>query len=103
KGDKARFRDFVYVDDVAEAFIRSLEREEGYACLNICTGKMTTVEQVVETIRKQLPDSVTVTYTEGTPGDQFGIYGDPEQAFRAIGWKPKVSFAEGMERMIAWA
>ncbi|MBQ7581275.1 MAG: NAD-dependent epimerase/dehydratase family protein, partial [Lachnospiraceae bacterium] len=76
KGSKDRFRDFVYVDDVADAFIRALGREEGYDVFNVCTGKATTVEQIVSIISETLPYDVSVEYAGGTPGDQFGIYGD---------------------------
>lgn len=103
KGSKDRFRDFVYIDDVVDAFIKSMERDCGYECFNVCTGKATTVEQVVGTIICQLPYEVDVKYIEGTPGDQFGIYGNNEKISEAIGWEPCVKFADGMEKMIHWA
>ena len=103
KGSKDRFRDFVYVDDVADAVIRCLEREEGYACYNVCTGIATRVETVVETIRGNLPYEVTVEYSGATPGDQFGIYGDYGKLKNELGWEPKTDFASGMEKMVRWA
>ncbi|MCR5267084.1 MAG: GDP-mannose 4,6-dehydratase [Lachnospiraceae bacterium] len=103
KGSKDRFRDFVYVDDVADAFIRALGREEGYDVFNVCTGKATTVEQIVSIISDTLPYDVSVEYAGGTPGDQFGIYGDNAKIKKALGWEPTVAFADGMEKMIDWA
>lgn len=103
KGSKERFRDFVYIDDVVEAIVKSLDRTENYDVFNVCTGKATTVETVVKTICDFLPYEVQVAYTEGTPGDQFGIFGDNEKIQRVMGWKPKVEFMDGMKRMVEWA
>ena len=103
KGSKDRFRDFVYIDDVVEAIVKSLDRMENYDVFNVCTGKATTVETVVKTICDFLPYEVQVEYTEGTPGDQFGIFGDNEKIQRAMGWSPKVEFRDGMKRMVEWA
>ena len=103
KGSKDRFRDFVYVDDVVDAVIKCLDREEGYACYNVCTGVATKVETVVETIRRNLPYEVTVEYSGATPGDQFGIYGDCGKLRSELGWEPGVDFSAGMEKMVRWA
>lgn len=103
KGCKERFRDFVYISDIVEAVERSLIFTEGYRVFNVCTGVPTTVEQVIDKIKSKLPYSVDVKYMKGTPGDQFGIYGDNSSIYEELNWLPKVSFDEGMERMILWA
>lgn len=103
KGSKDRFRDFVYIDDVVNAVIKSLDRNEGYDVFNVCTGVATTVEQVINTISIHLPYHVDVEYSGGTPGDQFGIYGDYTKIKNALGWEPTYSFNEGMDKMIEWA
>lgn len=103
KGSGKRFRDFVYISDVVKAVLISLEREEGFEVFNVCTGVMTTVEEVVESIRKQLDFDVSVEYSEGTPGDQFGIYGSYEKIESFLGWKPEINFEQGISKMIQWA
>lgn len=104
KGSKERFRDFVYIDDVADAFIKSIQREHGYECYNVCTGKPTRVENVVNTIIKKLPfDDIEVKYSQGTPGDQFGIYGNYDKIKEQLLWKPNVNFENGIKKMIDWA
>ncbi|MCR5688346.1 MAG: GDP-mannose 4,6-dehydratase [Lachnospiraceae bacterium] len=103
KGSKDRFRDFVYIDEAADAFIKALGREEGYDVFNVCTGKATTVEQIINIIKENLPYDVEVQYSEGTPGDQFGIYGNYDKISKALGWKPQIGFETGMKRMIEWA
>lgn len=103
KGSKDRFRDFVYIDDVAEAFVRAIDRDGGYECMNVCTNKSTTVEQVVSEITKHLPYEVSVEYSGGTPGDQFGIYGNNKKISTVLNWVPKISFELGIEKMVSWA
>lgn len=103
KGSKDRFRDFVYIDDVVDAVKCTLNRTEGYDFYNVCTGVATTVEQIVNTIKSALPYDITVEYQGGTPGDQFGIYGNYSKLENALGWTPHINFEEGMKKMIDWA
>ena len=103
KGSKDRFRDFVYIDDVVNAFMKAIDIDSGYDYFNVCTGVKTRVEDIVELIRRNLPYEVGVEYIDGTPGDQFGIYGNNEKIRNTIGWKPYISFDDGMSKMIHWA
>ncbi len=105
KGSKDRYRDFVYIDDVVNAVMKSLDkRKEGYEFFNVCTGKKTTVEEVIQIICKELsPTRIDITYLEGTPGDQFGTYGEYQKIQDALNWSPKIVFSDGMKRMVSWA
>lgn len=103
KGSKDRFRDFVYIDDVVDAFIRALSRENGYDVFNVCTGRAVKVEDVINTIISSVPFEVAVEYVEGTPGDQFGIFGCNEKTVKKLDWCPKTTFEDGMRKMIEWA
>ena len=103
KGSKDRFRDFVYIDDVVDAVIRSLSRTQGYDVFNVCTGLPTTVEKLISIITDKLPYDISVEYSGSTPGDQFGIYGDGSKIRSELGWNPKISMDKGMELMIDWA
>lgn len=103
KGSKDRFRDFVYIDDVVEAFMLSLKRENGYDCFNVCTGTPVKVESIIKSISELLPFSIQTEYVEGTIGDQFGIYGSNKKINQIMGWSPKLDFQTGLIRMIKWA
>jgi len=63
----------------------------------------TEVREVVENITKNLHVEISVEYTNGTPGDQFGIFGSPIFAHSLLEWQSKVSFEIGMKKMIKWA
>lgn len=103
KGAKDRFRDFVYIDDVVDAVIKASERNGKYEVYNVCTGVPTTVQNVVGHIVQTLPFKVSVEYSGGTPGDQFGIYGDCSKIKSELGWNIKYNFKDGIKMMIDWA
>lgn len=104
KGAKERFRDFVYIDDVVEAVLLSIERKGNlFEIYNVSNKKICTVESIIELICNTLPYEVTVEYISGTPGDQHGIYGDNSKIMKDLLWKPKWNFYDGMRAMIDWA
>jgi UDP-glucose 4-epimerase len=105
KGAAERFRDFVFIDDVVESFLcaRDAEKTGSFVLCNICSGVKTTVGDVVQLISDSFDEEIPIAFEGSTPGDQFGIYGNPALANSAINWKAKKNFTEGMEMMDAWA
>ena len=104
KGSKLRFRDFVYIDDVVEAFILSSKRKEfGFEILNICTGVSTSIERLILLLKRSLPFDFSVRYEGKTPGDQFGIAGNNKKASKIIGWRPVISLDNGLYKTCKWA
>lgn len=104
KGSADRFRDFVYIDDVVDAFLRFETQPLGeHQIFNIGTGARTTVQDLVERIQLSLPYTVDVRYEGNTPGDMFGIRADSARARRDAGWAAQVDLATGLQRMIEWA
>ena len=101
KGSMDRFRDFVYIDDCVEAIIASAEADNTSGIFNICSGKKTTVKEAIGTILEKMGEiDYEVINEKGTPGDQFGIFGNPEKTTNSIGWRCKTSFSDGIESMI---
>jgi len=105
KGSKDRFRDFVYIDDVASAFIKCLFRTKGemYEVYNISSGVKNTVDNIIQKIKNSLPYEVSIEFMKGTPGDQNGIFGNSEKIYKELGWKAETNFDSGMKKMIDWA
>jgi UDP-glucose 4-epimerase len=104
KGSKDRFRDFVYIDDVVEAFVKSEENcKENFKVINIATQKKTTIEQLIENMKDILPFDVSVEFGGSTPGDQFGITAKIDNAKTLIAWQPKYDLKTGLTKMVNWA
>jgi UDP-glucose 4-epimerase len=104
KGSKERFRDFVYIDDVVDSVIKSINRERGkiFEAYNVSNAHPVHVYEIIDIIEKILPFKVTHEYVGETPGDQMGIYGDFSKIEQDLGWRGNISFEEGMKMMIDW-
>jgi UDP-glucose 4-epimerase len=90
---------------VVNAFLLAEEKvvEGQNEILNVCTGKKTKVETLVNQISDSIGGVITARYEGHTPGDQFGIYGDHSGISKKWGWTPQVDLNEGIDRMVQWA
>jgi UDP-glucose 4-epimerase len=102
-GDGTAARDYVYVDDVVDAFVRA-----GGAPLavsgtyNIGTGRQTTVTEVHRLISAVLDGSLPPLYAAARTGELQAIALDATKAEKDLGWKPAVEVVEGIQRTIQW-
>jgi len=104
KGSLERFRDFVYIDDVAKAFLACLETPGGESrVFNVGTSEKTTVGGLLALMAEKLPFSFETEVAGSTPGDTFGCRADIGLIAARTGWRPETSLARGMEEMIRWA
>ena len=100
-------RDFVYVDDACDAFIRAaaLITPELYGeSFNIGTGIRTTIRDLAETTRKvfDLPDAASFGTMPERHWDISDWYAAPEKASRLLGWTYRTSLEEGLRRTADW-
>lgn len=103
KGSLERFRDFIFIDDVVEAWRRAATSDAALGkALNIGTGRKTTVGQILDRICAQVPGASHFTHG-GTPGDQSGIYADLTMLRNTLGIERFTSLDEGLPRFIDWA
>ena len=97
KGHPERFRDFVFIDDIVNAFIQAeMFDDSKYRVLNIGTGRRTTVAEFLDKIIFNLPFNIEVEVTESTHGDQFGCYWDINKVMKVMKWNPKIGLGEGL-------
>lgn len=102
KGSGDRFRDMIYIDDVVEAFIKSLNANVDFRIYNVSTGTKTTVSEVINSIKGMFFDNLKIQYDGETPGDIFGIYGDNNLIKSDLDWSPKMNFKDGLSNMYNW-
>jgi nucleoside-diphosphate-sugar epimerase/glycosyltransferase involved in cell wall biosynthesis len=100
-------RDFVYIDDVVEAFVDTalnLRGEDFGESFNIGSGCKTTIADIAAVARElfgiaheprfsSMPDRVW---------DVSDWYANPEKAAQRLGWRPRTQLREGLNRMVAW-
>lgn len=103
--DGLESRDFVYIDDVVDATLRSIEHEKAAGeVFNVGSGVQTTVLTVVEQL-KQAFGSDTQSRVTGNfrLGDIRHNYADLGKIGSLLGFAPQVDFAQGIRRFAAWA
>jgi polyisoprenyl-phosphate glycosyltransferase len=104
--DPKTSRDFIYVDDVARAFIEvalKLSESDYGESFNLGTGRKTTIGDIVNTAQRifdirQQP-VFTMPNRDWDLTDWFADIGKVRQRF---GWEPRISLEEGLERTAAW-
>jgi len=100
-GDGEQTRDFVYVDDVVDAYRAALSRGDG-EFLNIGTGLQTSVNELYRGIAEIMDYEVEPEYAPPREGELDHIALDAGKADAVLGWKPRTSLQEGLERTVAW-
>ena len=95
-------RDYVYVADVVSAILLAAERG-GARPYNIGSGRQTSVRQVFDALSGRLGSQVEPELADLAPGEVGFMALDCGAARTDLGWRPGTSFAEGLERTIAWA
>jgi len=102
-GDGKQSRDFTYVENVVEANILASEAEvRGSEVINIACGEGTTVNGLLRSINGLLKTAVPAAYAPERPGDIKHSLADISRARRVLGYAPRVSFEEGLDKTIAW-
>ena len=100
-GSGEQTRDYVFVEDVARANLLSLERDV-LGEFNIGTGIETTVNDLFEEIKGLCRSNVKKLHGEAKKGEQFRSVLDCSKAERELGWNPRVSLKEGLNRTVAF-
>ena len=100
-GDGEQTRDYVYVDDVADAFVRAAERGSGLLC-NIGTGIETSVNELYRAMAENAGVDTPPQYAPARPGELARSALDAGRAGLHLGWRPFTSLKEGTAATLEW-
>lgn len=101
-GDGQQSRDFVYVDDVIQALVQAATAKQvNRKVLNIGSGQETTVNALVDAIEASTGRSVNRVWNKEKSGGVQRLVADISQARELLGFRPKVSLNDGLQRMLA--
>ncbi len=98
-GDGEQTRDFVYVDDVVDAFVRAAARGGGLVC-NIGTGVGTTVNRIYAGLAAAAGIEEPAEHGPPRPGDVRHSSLDPARAAMQLGWQPWTPLDEGLAAVV---
>ena len=93
-GDGTQTRDFIYVTDIAEAFLAVAESPAIGERFNVGAGNPQPINKLVEILGGD------VVYIPKRPGEPDCTWANIDKITSRIGWRPKVAFEEGVRRML---
>lgn len=96
-------RDFLYVEDVASAFVALLESEVTGA-VNIASGKAVGLREVINLVAEELQgrDLVDFGALPAAASDPPLLVADVSRLRQEVGWKPEFTLGEGLRKTIDW-
>lgn len=100
-GDGLQTRDYVYVEDVADANLRALDRPDASGAINIGTGVETSVVDLFCQLRDATGVPAEARHGPAKLGEQRRSVVAIARAKQQLGWEPRVPLAEGLRRTIA--
>jgi len=101
-GDGSPTREFLYVEDCAEAIVLAAERYEKPDPVNIGAGFEVSIKDLVELIARHTEFKGRITWDTTKPNGQPRRCLDISCAEREFGFRARMSFEEGLARTIAW-
>lgn len=98
-----QYRDFLYVEDVADAFCSLLDSSITDA-INIGSGKLIEIRQLVQSIAIKIgrPELLKLGALPTRPGEAAIVYPDISRLTKELLWKPRYTIDEGLDKTINW-
>jgi UDP-glucose 4-epimerase len=93
-GDGTQKRDFIYVTDVARAFLSAAETERVGQIWNLGASNPQSINRLVELLEGE------IEYIPKRPGEPDCTWADTSKINRDLNWHPQISFSEGVKKMI---
>lgn len=94
-------REFLHVDDLAQAVVFLMNKYDGQGILNIGTGKDLTIKQLAEAVKKTIGYTGKITWDsskpDGTPRKLLNI-----NKIKKLGWKPGITLSKGLKTTYDW-
>jgi UDP-glucose 4-epimerase len=96
--DGTCIRDYIHVDDLADAHLKALELLAPATNLqmNLGTGRGQSVKQIIDACRRVTGHPIPTSVEERRPGDPAELVADSSLAQRVLGWRPKYTEIEAI-------
>ena len=98
-GDGNQLRNYIFVDDVVEANMLAFESKIDHEFINIATGETISVKELAHLMIKLSGLSLEPIYEKAREGDIEKSQADISLAKKLLGWEPKTTLQEGLEKI----
>jgi len=100
-GDGTQSRDFTHVDNVVDANLRAMDSDASGVAMNVACGDSHTLIDLIESISALNGRKLETVFGPPREGDIKHSLADISLATAKIGYRPKVTFSEGLRRVFA--
>ncbi|MCL7454962.1 MAG: GDP-mannose 4,6-dehydratase [Anaerolineae bacterium] len=100
-GDGQQSRDFTYVDDIARGTVAGL-RPMGYEVINLGSDEPVVLMDAISYLEELLGKEARLEYLPRHRADVLATWADISKAERLLGWRPRLSFRQGLQEAVSW-
>ena len=97
-------RSYSYVGDICEGILTTIENWDKAVgeIFNLGTDQCFTTRRAIQTVEEIMGKKARIAILPARPGDQKATHANIEKIRSRLGWEPKTSLREGLEKMVAW-
>lgn len=100
-GSGAPRREFIYVDDLADACVFAMDRYDGTDAINLGTGVDTSIAEVAAEVARVVGFRGEIRFDRSRP-DGMPFKGLDSSVLHGLGWRPSWTLARGLEETYRW-
>ena len=101
-GEGKLLRDFTFIDDIVEGTIAAIDLGANYEIFNLGNHKPCSVLDLISCIEKETGKKAQMQFEPMQPGDVHTTYADISKSQKMLGFYPKTSLQEGIEKFVSW-
>jgi len=95
-------RDFTFIDDIVDGFVKAVKQPLGYEIVNLGNGRPVELMKFVELLEQELGRPAKKKFLPMQQGDVYETFADTDKAKKLLGWQAKTTFEMGIKEFTAW-
>ncbi|MBN9660805.1 MAG: GDP-mannose 4,6-dehydratase [Acidobacteria bacterium] len=101
-GDGSMGRDYTYISDTVDGIMAALHLDRSFDIFNLGHSSPVSLQQMVAEIERATGKQARLKRLPVPPGDVPLTYADLTKSEAALGYRPRIEFREGIQRMVEW-